>query len=151
MDAQPVQPEPQSNGYIIAIVICIVIGLLYYFISPYVQTILDFVETLRSFGDIMSSLSSTTPEPTLENNEKQKEKQQQKQKETENKKIKPPKPPTTTPQPDDSSSSIQGSAGYCYIGEWKGVRSCVKVDKNTPCNSKLFTTEELCVNPTLRP
>ena len=149
MDA-PIQPvEPQSNGYIIAIVICIIIGLLYYFISPYVQTILDFVETLRSFGDIMSSLSSTT-EPTLENNEKQKEKQQQKQKETENKKIKPPKPPTTTPQPDDSSSSIQGSAGYCYVGEWKGVRSCVKVDKNT-CNSKLYTTEELCVNPTLRP
>ena len=146
MDAQPV--EPQSNGYMIAIVICIVIGLIYYFVQPYFQTILDFIETLRSFGEIMSSLSTPTPEPTLENNEKQKK---QKEKEKEEKKIKPPKPPVTTPKPDDSSSSIQGSAGYCYVGEWKGIRSCVKVDKSTPCNSQLYTTEELCVNPTLRP
>jgi hypothetical protein len=62
---------------------------------------------------------------------------------------KPKRRPVKTPVPDESSSSIQ-KAGYCYIGEWKGVRSCLKVDENTPCESQVYSTEELCVNPTLR-
>jgi hypothetical protein len=68
--------------------------------------------------------------------------------------AKTPTPPTKTPDPDESTSSIQSSSldsGYCYVGEWKGVRSCVKVDKTTPCKTQLYSTQELCVNPTLRP
>jgi hypothetical protein len=38
--------------------------------------------------------------------------------------------------------------GYCYVGEWKGVRSCVKVDKT--CATQVYSTMEQCVNPTLR-
>jgi hypothetical protein len=41
------------------------------------------------------------------------------------------------------------SSGYCYIGEWKGVRSCLKVD-NTPCKTQVYSTMQQCVNPTLR-
>jgi len=49
------------------------------------------------------------------------------------------------PVPDDS----RPTKGYCYIGEWKGVRSCVKVD-NTPCKTQVYSTMQQCVNPTLR-
>lgn len=39
--------------------------------------------------------------------------------------------------------------GYCYLGDWKGVRSCVKVD-NTPCPTQVYSTYQQCVNPELR-
>jgi len=37
---------------------------------------------------------------------------------------------------------------YCYVGEWKGVRSCVRVD-SSQCSSKTYSTESQCVNPSL--
>lgn len=49
------------------------------------------------------------------------------------------------PVPEDS----RPAKGYCYVGEWKGVRSCVKVD-NTPCETQVYSTMKQCVNPTLR-
>lgn len=39
--------------------------------------------------------------------------------------------------------------GYCYLGEWEGVRTCTKVD-NTPCPTKVYSTYQQCVNPELR-
>ncbi len=59
--------------------------------------------------------------------------------------------------PDDSySSAIQrgtsGKAGWCYIGEEKGVRTCAKVGVNDTCMSgDIFPSQEICVNPSLRP
>jgi len=59
-------------------------------------------------------------------------------------------------QSDDSYSSIQmskssGKSGWCYIGEEKGVRSCVSVGVNDMCMSgDIFPTSEVCVNPNLR-
>jgi hypothetical protein len=38
---------------------------------------------------------------------------------------------------------------YCYVGEWKGVRNCVRVD-SSQCSSKTYSTESQCVNPSLR-
>jgi len=35
---------------------------------------------------------------------------------------------------------------YCYVGEWKGIRSCVRVD-SSQCSSKTYSTESQCVNP----
>ena len=49
------------------------------------------------------------------------------------------------PVPEES----RPSKGYCYVGTWKGVRSCVKVD-NTPCKTDVYSTMQQCVNPTLR-
>jgi hypothetical protein len=49
------------------------------------------------------------------------------------------------PLPDEGKSAN----GFCYIGEWKGVRSCAKVD-NTPCKTQVYSTMQQCVNPTLR-
>jgi hypothetical protein len=57
-------------------------------------------------------------------------------------------------QADESNSNIQqgvSKAGYCYIGEDKGYRSCVYVNESDQCMSgDIFPTNEICVNPSLR-
>jgi hypothetical protein len=58
---------------------------------------------------------------------------------------------------DDSGGAIQprktsGKAGWCYIGEERGYRSCSQVGANDTCMSgDIFPSQEICVNPTLRP
>ena len=60
------------------------------------------------------------------------------------------------PQPDDATSRTQrnqrtGKSGYCYIGEDRGFRSCIKVGENDTCMSgDIFPTHAVCVNPRLR-
>ena len=61
----------------------------------------------------------------------------------------------TEPLPDDATSSTQrigpGKAGYCYIGEDRGFRSCISVKDGDTCMSgDIFPTNEICVNPSLR-
>jgi len=57
-------------------------------------------------------------------------------------------------QADDSSSSIQkgtSKAGFCYIGEDRGFRTCEEVGVNDTCMSgNIFPTRDICVNPQLR-
>ena len=61
-----------------------------------------------------------------------------------------------TYQADDSYSSIQASktsskSGWCYIGEDRGVRSCINVGENDTCMSgDIFPSKEICINPNLR-
>jgi hypothetical protein len=60
-----------------------------------------------------------------------------------------------SPLPDDSTSRTQkhqsGKAGYCYIGEDRGFRSCIKVEAGDKCMSgEVYNTNEICMNPTLR-
>lgn len=55
---------------------------------------------------------------------------------------------------DDALSEIQGKnkSGWCYIGEDRGFRSCVEVGPNDGCMSgDIFPTQEVCINPSLRP
>jgi hypothetical protein len=59
------------------------------------------------------------------------------------------------PIPDDATSSTQrigpGKAGYCYIGEDRGFRSCISVKDGDTCMSgDIFPSNEICVNPSLR-
>ena len=57
----------------------------------------------------------------------------------------PSAPKKKSPEPDDTTSSVQSKSGYCYVGEWKGVRSCVKVSGE--CKSgKVFSTESACTS-----
>ena len=55
---------------------------------------------------------------------------------------------------DDSSSSIQQGApkaGWCYIGNDRGFRTCAEVGVNDTCMSgDIFPSHEICVNPRLR-
>jgi hypothetical protein len=57
-------------------------------------------------------------------------------------------------QANEASSSINstGKAGWCYIGEDRGFRSCAQVGVNDQCMSgDIFPTNEICINPSLRP
>ena len=62
----------------------------------------------------------------------------------------------STPEADDADSRTQlaqssRKAGYCFIGEDRGFRSCVNVDESDQCISgKIFPTEAICINPNLR-
>lgn len=62
----------------------------------------------------------------------------------------------TVPEPDKTSSSTQSSkiankAGYCYIGEDRGFRSCIRIDSGDECMSgNIFPNEAICINPNLR-
>jgi len=62
-----------------------------------------------------------------------------------------------TVRPDDSLSRIQasngsGKAGWCFIGEDRGFRTCSQVGQNDQCLSgDIFPSQEICMNPNLRP
>ena len=62
---------------------------------------------------------------------------------------------TQIPQPDTVSSEIQAikknKSGFCYVGEDRGIRSCVKVNNTQTCMSgDIYPTHDICVNPSLR-
>jgi len=143
---QPTQP-PQTNGYVIAVVICIVIGILYYWLSPYFYKLVEYIDTIRSMIDLIISFSSNVGESVVDETAQGAE--------TVVKSVSRPPKEKKAPAPDDSSSSVQSSptstnGQYCYVGEWKGIRSCAKVGKSS-CKGQTYSTEELCVNPNLRP
>ena len=60
------------------------------------------------------------------------------------------------PRPDRASSSTQSSKiaskpGYCYIGEDRGFRSCVRVRNGDKCMSgEIFENQAQCINPNMR-
>ena len=60
------------------------------------------------------------------------------------------------PEPDDAGSVTQQSksppkSGYCYIGEDRGIRSCIKVGQGDKCMSgDIFPSKQICINPSLR-
>jgi hypothetical protein len=62
---------------------------------------------------------------------------------------------TQEPEPDESLSSVQsssGKAGWCYIGVDRGTRTCSKIGVNDQCLSgDIFPSQDICVNPNLRP
>jgi hypothetical protein len=58
-------------------------------------------------------------------------------------------------EPDDTDNmkpkSKKGKVGYCYVGDDKGFRTCISVDKAHECMSgEIFPTMDVCVNPSLR-
>ncbi len=67
-----------------------------------------------------------------------------------------PSKTTTLPEPDDAGSTTQASkphskGGYCFIGEDRGFRSCIKVNEGDTCMSgDIFPSKDICINPNLR-
>ena len=55
-------------------------------------------------------------------------------------------------EPHEASSSVHtGKAGWCFIGEDKGYRTCTKVGIEDKCMSgDIFPSQDLCINPNLR-
>ena len=63
----------------------------------------------------------------------------------------PVKKETIKPDEDVSTIHTSGKSGYCNVGSWKGIRSCVKVSSANECISgDIFPTKDICVNPNLR-
>ena len=57
------------------------------------------------------------------------------------------------PDPDDALSKTQtkNKGGFCYIGEDRGFRSCIKVSESDKCLSgDIYPTMNMCINPNLR-
>lgn len=59
------------------------------------------------------------------------------------------------PEPDESLSSVQsssGKAGWCYIGVDRDIRTCSQIGVNDQCMSgDIFPSQDICMNPNLRP
>jgi hypothetical protein len=56
-------------------------------------------------------------------------------------------------QANEASSSVHGTgqAGWCYIGEDRGYRTCAQVNASDTCMSgDIFPSNEICMNPSLR-
>ena len=61
---------------------------------------------------------------------------------------------TSEVKPDDAQSSIQttGKSGWCFVGKDSGYRICSKIGVNDQCLSgEIFPSQEICMNPSLRP
>lgn len=60
------------------------------------------------------------------------------------------------PVPDEATSVTQkgktsGKAGYCFVGEDRGIRSCIYVNESDTCMSgNIFPSKDKCINPSLR-
>jgi len=137
MDQQPViQPVSQSTGipwYVKAIILIVVFYFIYTRIRPYIYHVVDVIEVIRNFITFVIKFSSKTATNAIDETSIG-------TKLVVNKIAKP------LPKPDFS----RNKTGFCYVGEYKGIRSCVKVDK-TPCeSSQIYSTEQQCVNPQLR-
>ena len=48
------------------------------------------------------------------------------------------------------SSQSKRKSGYCYIGEDRGFRSCIKVDDSPCLSGMIYPTKEHCIHPHLR-
>lgn len=59
--------------------------------------------------------------------------------------------PPSEPKPDTTVSEIQsgyGKGAWCLVGDVKGVRNCLEVDKDTKCASgQLFPDSASCLKP----
>lgn len=57
-------------------------------------------------------------------------------------------------EPHEAASSIHetGKAGWCFIGEDRGHRTCAQVTETDKCMSgDIFPSQQICINPSLRP
>lgn len=51
-----------------------------------------------------------------------------------------------------TAHSSKGKAGWCYVGMDRGFRTCAQVGVNDTCMSgDIFPSQEICMNPNLRP
>lgn len=58
----------------------------------------------------------------------------------------------TTPSPDVARSTAHSSnGGWCYVGDDRGERTCVRIGEDDQCMSgDIFPTQDICINPKLR-
>ena len=136
MDVIVEQPPWYTTWQIKVLVVVIVLVFVYLRVRPYIYHLLDVIETIRQLINMMLSFSENVTSKAVDQTSVG-------AKLVVNKLSKP------APKPDESENQSKKEKGYCFVGEWKGVRSCVRVDK-TPCATQVYSTEQQCVNPELR-
>ena len=119
-----IKPEPTPvTTYVKWIVLLFILIGLYLLLRPYFPIFAKLWDIIKlSFSLLFSktaSLEKKDPEANIGD------------------KLVMNKEPKPAPKPDE----------FCYVGEWKGVRQCVQVDKST-CTSQTYSTQSHCVNPT---
>jgi len=63
-----------------------------------------------------------------------------------------PKPANSGDAIQQSIASQKSKAGWCFVGEYDGARSCVGMDEHDKCMSgQVFPSQKVCLNPTLSP
>lgn len=83
------------------------------------------------------------------NDSKIKKNQQQNQHNSQQKSIEPVIPDNVDSLTQQSKPAKK--AGFCYIGEDRGFRSCIKVSEQDTCMSgNIFPSQDICINPNLR-
>lgn len=131
-------------------------GQLSYLVGSLVDSVLDlFRPILAYFGYGIGEVAKTTVNVTagaitggIDVLEKGLKKPLQKKDVKKN--LKPQKHPLPA-----ESNSLQGKgnrkAGFCYIGEDRGFRSCISVGEGDDCMSQdIYPTMNQCINPNLR-
>lgn len=143
--SSPLRVEEGSSWTTKLIMICVFIAVLsaLYYLRPYFTYIQVVVEMVRSILlstiDLASDTSTNVVDGTTKGSEVVIKKISGKKKED--------------PAPDESNSTTQKkntSGGYCYLGEWKGLRSCARVGAEDCTSGEMFGSKELCMNPELR-
>lgn len=137
---------PQSSGMstttILIIILVALIGVfLFLKLQPYLSflsVLIDYVRSILNGGvTLAADTTKNIVDQTADGSNLVVEKVSGKKK----KKVEP--------EPDDATSSVQSKGAYCYVGEWKGVRSCVRL-KGKCESGQTFETESKCANPELR-
>jgi hypothetical protein len=55
------------------------------------------------------------------------------------------------PKNEIDSTPVSRKNGFCYVGEDRGYRSCIKIGNADKCMSgDIFPSQEICINPALR-
>jgi len=128
-------PVPQESWkwYVKVLLILVVFVFIYINVQPYIYHLLEVIETIRGMLNMVISFAGNVSKEVVDETSIG-------SKLIVNKLSKP------IPEPDES---VNQSKGYCFVGEWKGVRSCVKVD-HSQCPDKVYSTKRQCVNPELR-
>jgi len=142
MDQQPLliatipTPAWYSSWYFrLFVLVCIGI-FIYIKVRPYINKLLVLIETTRSLLNTLLNFTEDVSESVVDET-------------AVGAKLVVNKLSTPLPEPDESVNQTKPSSGYCLVGEWKGVRSCAKIDNGT-CRTTMYSTEQSCVNPTLR-
>lgn len=141
-----------KSRFFTIILIVLVLGFAAFKLRPYFAYLSSLINTIRILFDSTVTLAADTSTGIVDNAaagtdviiDKVSGTSHKHTQPTQSNKSNPPKQQTKpSPEPDDTSSSVQSKSGYCYVGDWKGVKSCVRV--NGGCASgKVFKTEEEC-------
>jgi hypothetical protein len=62
-----------------------------------------------------------------------------------------PEPESNEANSSLTSNDVASKGGWCYIGEDRGIKSCIEVSEGDKCMSgDIFPSRDVCVNPNLR-